>query len=77
MIEGEKIVIKDWWDKDCDLAIEERKKKFNKFKRSGNLQDFIEYKKCCAQLKKINGKKRMGFYNFIESINKNMGMAYV
>lgn len=55
-----------------------KKKKLNDFKKSGKMQDFIEYKKRCAIAKKTtNEKKRKGLYNFIENINKSIGMSYV
>lgn len=34
-----------WWDEECRLTVEERRKKFDKYQESLSLQDFIEYKK--------------------------------
>lgn len=51
---------KTWWDSECDNVIKERKMKLKEFKRTKEIQDYINFKKARAYARKIiNGKKKM------------------
>lgn len=67
-----------WWDEECQEIIEKRKEKLVAFKRSKNLEDFIEYKRIKAMAKKIvKRKKREELHRFAASLNKNVSIKYV
>lgn len=68
----------EWWDKECNDTIGNRKNRLRAFKISGSMEDFIKYKEARAQARKLlNKKKRENFIKFIESINKFSNMTYV
>lgn len=67
-----------WWDKECQEVLEKRKESFTKFRRTGKVEDFIEYKRLRAIARKvINKKKREDLHRFAFSLNKNISIKYV
>ncbi|KAL7304799.1 hypothetical protein TKK_0003023 [Trichogramma kaykai] len=67
-----------WWDAECDRAKRVRQAAFKKYNCSLELQDFIAYKKRCAELRRmLRRKKRNSFIEFAESLNFRTSPAYV
>lgn len=61
-----------WWDSNCTEAIRLRKSKFVKYSKHINFENFMEYKKADAEVKKLlKYKKRSKWKIFCSSINKN------
>lgn len=54
-----------WWDEECRIVIEKRKKKLKRYQETLSLPDFIEYKKYRAIARKtIKQKKKENFKRF-------------
>lgn len=67
-----------WWDSDCDRVKRIRNAANKKWKHTKNRIDYYNYKKACANAKKLFKKKRKeNFSNFCEKINFNTDPSYV
>lgn len=67
-----------WWDEECRIMIEERKKKLKIYQETLTLVDFVEYKKARAiVIKTIKQKKKNDLKRFATSLNKNTNLKYV
>lgn len=67
-----------WWDEECEKAIEERKEALKKYYKDMTMENFIEYKRLRAVARKvIRRKKRENFVEFAGSLNKNSDLSYV
>lgn len=52
----------EWWDVECQRAVDERKEKLVQFKKNFQMTDYINYKKAKAEaIKIINKKKKRQF----------------
>ncbi|KAL5020696.1 hypothetical protein ScPMuIL_002221, partial [Solemya velum] len=47
-----------WWDNECEEAKKGRQQAYNKLKRSTNAENFIDYKKKCAIVKRVTKNAR-------------------
>lgn len=66
-----------WWDKECEKAIEERKEALKKYYKDMIMENFIEYKRLRAVARKVvRRKKRKNFIEF-GNLNKNSNLSYV
>lgn len=60
---------KIWWNDECKLAISDRKKALKAARRSGNLIDFISYKKVRAKCRQVISKaKQIAWQEFCSSL---------
>lgn len=67
-----------WWDEECRIVIEDRKRKLKRYQETLSLTDFIEYKKARAIARKtVKFKKKEDFKRFAASLNKNTNLKYV
>lgn len=68
----------EWWDKECEKAIEDRKEALKKFYKDVVMEKFIEYKRLRAVARKIiRQKKRENFKEFVSGLNKSSNLSYV
>lgn len=67
-----------WWDSKCARVIRLRKAAFKKWQFSGNLANFIAYKKRCALVKRtIKQKKRASLAKFAKIMRLDTDPKYV
>lgn len=67
-----------WWDKECDETVGNRKKCLHRVLRDKTLENWIEYRKVKAMVRKVTRKKRReNLKEFAEKLNKNFSLKYV
>ncbi|XP_033212423.1 uncharacterized protein LOC117170017 [Belonocnema kinseyi] len=67
-----------WWDSECDKFQRLRTAAFKRWRFTKTLEDFILYKKTCAQATKLFKKKRRTHYrSFASKINFRTSNSYV
>lgn len=67
-----------WWDEEYSEAVKDRREKLKLWKKSGKMEDFIEFKRVRAVSRKIiNKKKKKDFHSFCNGINRYTDMSYV
>lgn len=68
----------EWWDQECDEAIQKRREAQKEYIKKRDLGSKIEFKRSIAEARKIiRGKKKENFRNFANSLNRHMNMSYV
>lgn len=61
-----------WWDNTCTNAIDKRKKVLQNYKQYPSSENFVLYKKTCAETKKLlKAKAKQSWKNFCEQLNKD------
>lgn len=61
-----------WWNNDCNTAIKDAKRAFNKFKKHKTLENLIAYKKYRAVARTtIRQNKKQSWINFLTSLNSS------
>lgn len=61
-----------WWNSSCTNAIKDRSRLFKIFRRSGSINDFLNYQNCCAATTHIlKNAKREAWKTFCSSLNSS------
>lgn len=67
-----------WWDDECAKVIRAKGNKLKIWRRTGRMENFVQYKKCRAiSGKTINKKKKEDFRRFCNGINRFKSLSYV
>lgn len=60
-----------WWDGSCNAAVSNRKSALQRYKSDPSLENYIAYKRICAETKKhLKSKARASWRNFCEQLNR-------
>lgn len=67
-----------WWDGECTAMVKQRKEAENKYASNLNMDNFLNYKKTCAQTKRLlSSKKRIGWKRFCENLSPRTSASLV
>lgn len=67
-----------WWDSDCTSAIKDRKRAELSYNASMTSENFIEYKRTAAKVRRVlSKKKKQGWKNFCENLSPRAPSSYV
>ncbi|XP_072398259.1 uncharacterized protein [Diabrotica undecimpunctata] len=67
-----------WWNKDCEYAVRQCKKALNRYRRTRNNEDFVQFKKLKARAKYVlKENKKISWREYTSSLKTNTPSAEV